>query len=106
MEECSYSSLAGEIVCDEPKVSAESVNFFSGLAVWILILAAAIALIFFLARYCYKVATRTGRSRVGFVWLSIFLPAVAWVICLLIDKDERRYTDEDRDKNSGKWLKQ
>ena len=46
-----------------------------------------------LARYSYQVATRTGRSRVGFVWLSIFFPAVAWIICLVIDKDETRYED-------------
>ena len=44
-----------------------------------------------LARYSYQVATRTGRSRVGFVWLSILFPAVAWIICLVIDKDETRY---------------
>ena len=46
-----------------------------------------------LARYSYQVATRTGRSRVGFVWLSILFPAVAWVVCLVIDKDEHRYDD-------------
>ena len=46
-----------------------------------------------LARYAYQVATRTGRSRVGFVWLSILFPAVAWIICLVIDKDEARYED-------------
>jgi hypothetical protein len=101
MENCGYSSEAGEIVCDEPIVSAETANFFGVIVVWILLLAVVIALIFFLARYAYQVATRTGRSRVGFVWLSIFLPFVAWVICLLIDTDERRYTDEDRDKIVG-----
>ena len=44
-----------------------------------------------IARYAYQVATRTGRSRVGFVWLSILFPAVAWIICLVLDKDESRY---------------
>jgi hypothetical protein len=46
-----------------------------------------------IARYSYQVATQTGRSRVGFVWLSILFPAVAWIICLVIDKDESRYED-------------
>lgn len=44
-----------------------------------------------IARYSYQVATRTGRSRVGFVWLSILFPAVAWIVCLVLDKDESRY---------------
>ena len=50
-----------------------------------------VTLTILLARYSYQVATRTGRSRVGFVWLSILFPAVAWIICLVIDKDESRY---------------
>jgi steroid 5-alpha reductase family enzyme len=50
-----------------------------------------ITLIILIARYSYQVATRTGRSRVGFVWLSILFPAVAWIVCLVIDKDESRY---------------
>jgi hypothetical protein len=63
--------------------------YFS-LFVLVIILITATILI---ARYSYQVATRTGRSRVGFVWLSILFPAVAWIICLVIDKDEGRYED-------------
>jgi hypothetical protein len=44
-----------------------------------------------IARYSYQVATRTDRSRVGFVWLSILFPVVAWIVCLVLDKDESRY---------------
>jgi hypothetical protein len=50
-----------------------------------------ITLIILIARYSYQVATRTDRSRVGFVWLSILFPAVAWIVCLVLDKDESRY---------------
>ena len=95
MENC-YTSYLGDEVCESTGPA---------LGIWLLILGIAIVLIIVLARYCYKVATRTGRSRVGFVWLSILLPAAAWVICLVIDKDDRRYTDEDRQKNQGSWLK-
>jgi hypothetical protein len=52
-----------------------------------------ITLTILLARYSYQVATQTGRSRVGFVWLSILFPAVAWIVCLVLDKDEGRYED-------------
>ena len=52
-----------------------------------------LTVIILIARYSYQVATRTGRSRVGFVWLSILFPAVAWIVCLVLDKDERRYED-------------
>ena len=76
----------------------EDVLLFLGFVILIIL----ITLIILLARYSYQVATRTGRSRVGFVWFSLLFPAVAWIICLVIDKDERRYTDKDREKHRRK----
>jgi steroid 5-alpha reductase family enzyme len=57
----------------------------------IVLFIALITVTILIARYSYQVATRTGRSRVGFVWLSILFPAVAWIVCLVLDKDESRY---------------
>jgi hypothetical protein len=62
--------------------------FYFSLFVLVMILLTVIILI---ERYSYQVATRTARSRVGFVWLSILFPAVAWIVCLVLDKDESRY---------------
>jgi hypothetical protein len=62
--------------------------FYFSLFVLVIIL---ITVTILIARYSYQVATRTGRSRVGFVWLSILFPAVAWIVCLVLDKDESRY---------------
>jgi steroid 5-alpha reductase family enzyme len=59
----------------------------------LVVLALAVSLIYVIAKYCYGVATRTGRSRIGFVWLSIFFPALALVICLVLDQDENRYKE-------------
>jgi hypothetical protein len=49
------------------------------------------------ARYAMRVATRTGRSRVGFIWLSVFFPGLILIICLVLDKDSQRYTVDGRD---------
>ncbi len=49
------------------------------------------------ARYAMRVATRTGRSRVGFIWLSVFFPGLILIICLILDKDLERYTVDGRD---------
>jgi hypothetical protein len=74
---------------------------FSYIQFWFCVLILLLAVIALLARYCYRVAKRTGRSRVGFVCLSLLFPAVAWIICLILDKDESRYTDTGREKNPG-----
>ncbi len=57
-----------------------------------------IALAVLTARYAYRVATRTGHSRIGFVWLSILFPLLALFTCLILDKDPNRYTSEGMDK--------
>jgi hypothetical protein len=58
-----------------------------------------IAAVFILltARYAMRVATRTGRSRVGFIWLSVFFPGFILIICLILDKDSQRYALDGRD---------
>ncbi len=98
MASCYFDTALGETVCDEPVVSVETAQSFGAVFLWLVVFAIALALIILIARYCYGVATRTGRSRIGFVWLSILLPAVALVICLVLDKDDERYSDEERSK--------
>lgn len=49
------------------------------------------------ARYAMRVATRTGRSRVGFIWFSVFFPGLILIICLVLDKDSQRYTTDGSD---------
>lgn len=49
------------------------------------------------ARYAMRVATRTGRSRVGFIWLSVLFPGLILIICLILDQDSQRYTADGRD---------
>lgn len=56
---------------------------------WALLIIAIVAA-FFLVRYVDKVAAKTGRSRLGFALLGIFMPPVAWAICLVLDKDDSR----------------
>ena len=85
-------------MCDEPAVSIERAQSIGSIFVWFALFALVVVLIVLIARYCYGVATRTGRSRIGFVWLSILFPALALVICLVLDKDEERYSDEERSK--------
>ena len=99
MASCYFDAGLGETICDEPVVSVETAQSFGSVFLWLVVFALALALIILIGRYCYGVATRTGRSRIGFVWLSIFLPAVALVICLVLDKDDERYTEEERDKH-------
>ena len=56
-----------------------------------------IAYIVLAARYAMRVATRTGRSRIGFIWLSVLFPGLALIVCLILDKDENRYELDGRD---------
>lgn len=98
MNDCYFSSALGMRVCDDPIVISEPSTNSAPWLLWILFAALLIALIFVIARYCYEVATRTGRSRIGFVWLSIFFPLAALLTCLILDKDENRYSKEEKEK--------
>jgi amino acid transporter len=86
----------------DPTASSQTNSFPLTISAIIIGLAIAAVFIYLLARYAYKVATRTGRSRVGFVWMSIILPVTTWVICLVLDKNEHRYSDEEREKHKLK----
>jgi FtsH-binding integral membrane protein len=56
-----------------------------------------IALAILTARYSFRVATRTGHSRIGFVWLSILFPLLALFTCLILDRAPNRFTSEGID---------
>lgn len=56
-----------------------------------------VTLVLLTARYAMRVATRTGHSRVGFIWLSVFSPGLALIICLILDKDKNRYMQDGQD---------
>ena len=96
-ENCSDGSAP---IPDDSYYQGDSSTFpISGSLILILLaLAIAVFLIYLLAKYSYQVATRTGRSRVGFVWLSIFFPLFTWVLCLVLDSHEYRYSEAERDK--------
>jgi hypothetical protein len=98
MKTCYFDSGLGEMVCDEPAVSIETVQTIETLFLWVIVFLIALTLIVFVARYSYGVATRTGRSRIGFVWLSLLFPLAALGICLVLDQDDERYTEEERNK--------
>lgn len=100
MERCYFDTGTGERVCDgdTQTIPVETIQFFEQILFWFFIVGLAVTLIVLVALYCYGVATRTGRSRIGFVWLSIFFPAAALGICLVLDKDNERYTEEERNK--------
>jgi hypothetical protein len=81
-------------IADTLSVSAALTFIF----IWLLaFLLALIAYIILAARYAMRVATRTGRSRIGFIWISVLFPGLALVICLILDKDESRYTSDGQD---------
>jgi len=51
--------------------------------------------IFFL-NWCAKTARKVDRSPVGFAWLGLFAPVVAWAILLTLNKDEKYRAKTER----------
>ena len=42
---------------------------------------------FLFLRWCARTARKVGRSPVGFVWLGVFVPLIAWIILLTLNKN-------------------
>lgn len=76
--------------CGDGSGAGESVGNSSGIASFlfllIVILIFLVILYYFYLRWVWKVAIRNQRSGVGFVWLGILTPYIAWVILLILDK--------------------
>ena len=104
--ECEYISGKGSSCADEvisqTQSQTRSFTINGTLLLVLTVLAISVFLIYILAKYAYQVATRTGRSRVGFVWLSIFFPVFTWGLCLILDKNDNRYSESEREKHKLK----